>query len=111
MVYVADRENRRVQVFTLDGEYIDQIVWGEDRFALNLALSPDPEQQFLYVGAGAGIMVLDRRTLEVLTTIDGEGMVGSRHLIETDALGNLYIAGASAGAQRLIFAGLAPAVD
>ena len=27
-VYVADRENRRVQVFTLDGEYVDQIVSG-----------------------------------------------------------------------------------
>ena len=28
MVYVADHENRRVQVFTLDGEYVDQIVSG-----------------------------------------------------------------------------------
>jgi len=111
MVYVADRENRRIQVFMLDGEYIDQVVWGEDRFALNLALSPDPEQQFLYVGAGAGIMVLDRRTLEVLTTIEGEDMVGSRHQIETDTQGNLYIAGAGAGAQRLIFTGLVPAAD
>jgi hypothetical protein len=111
MVYVADRENRRVQVFTLDGEYIDQIVWGEDRFALNLALSPDPEQQFLYVGAGAGIMVLDRRTLEVLTNIRGDGMVGSGHQIQTDEQGNLYIAAASRGAQRLIFTGLVAAAD
>lgn len=111
MVYVADRENRRVQVFTLDGKYVDQVVWGEDRFALNLALSPDPEQQFLYVGAGAGIMVLDRRTLKTLTTIKGEGMVGSGHQIQTDAKGNLYIAAASGGAQRLIFTGAVPAAD
>jgi DNA-binding beta-propeller fold protein YncE len=106
MVYVADRENRRVQVFTLDGKYLDQIVWGEDRFALNLALSPDPDQQFLYVGAGAGIMVLDRRTLGILTTIKGEGIVGAGHQIQTDANGNLYVAAASRGAQRLIFTGL-----
>ncbi len=111
MVYVADRENRRVQVFTLDGKYIDQIVWGEDRFALNLALSPDPEQQFLYVGGGAGIMVLDRRTLKILTTIKGEGIVGSGHQIQTDAKGNVYIAAASLGAQRLIFTGLEAASD
>lgn len=111
MVYVADRENRRVQVFTLDGEYIDQIVWGEDRFALNLALSPDPEQRFLYVGAGNGIMVLDRHSLEVLTTIEVAGMVGTRHHIETDQQGNLYIAAGSAGAQRLIFTGLESPTD
>jgi len=109
MVYVADRENRRVQVFTLDGDYVDQIAWGEARFARNLALSPDPEQQFLYVGGGGGIMVLDRRTLEILTTIEGEGMIGSGHHIRTDSQGNLYIAATGAGYQRLIFTGFSPA--
>jgi DNA-binding beta-propeller fold protein YncE len=111
MVYVADRENRRIQVFTLDGDYVDQIVRGEDLFALNLAFSPDTEQKFLYVGGGAGVMVLDRRTLELLATIEGEEVFISPHQIETDAQGNLYIAATGAGAQRLIFTGFAPAVD
>ena len=57
IVYVADRENRRVQVFTLEGEYLDQIIRGDVPFARNVALSPDPDQQFLYVGGGSGIMV------------------------------------------------------
>jgi hypothetical protein len=109
MVYVADRENRRVQVFTLDGEFIDQIIRGDVPFARNLALSPDPEQRFLYVGGGAGIMVFDRRTLEALTTIDGDGVIGPGHQIQTDSQGNLYIAATGAGFQRLIFAGLSPA--
>lgn len=108
MVYVADRENRRVQVFTLDGEYVDQIVWGEARFARNLALSPDPEQRFLYVGGGSGIMVFDRHTLELLTTIEGDGMIGAGHQIQTDSQGNLYIAATGAGFQRLLFMGLSP---
>jgi len=108
MVYVADRENRRVQVFTLEGEYVDQIVRGEVPFARNLALSPDPEQRFLYVGGGSGIMVLDRLTLEVLTTIDGEGVIGPGHQIQTDSKGNLYIAATGAGYQRLIFTGFSP---
>ena len=108
MVYVADRENRRVQVFTLEGEYIDQIVWGDVPFARNLALSPDPEQRFLYVGGGSGIMVLDRRKLEVLTTIEGDGVIGPGHQIQTDSQGNLYIAATGAGFQRLVFMGLAP---
>ena len=106
MVYVADREYRRVQVFTLAGEFVDQIVWGEDRFARNVALSPDPEQQFLYVGGGTGIMVLDRETLEILTTIETD--VGPGHQIQTDADGNLYIAATGNGYQRLMFTGLEP---
>ena len=55
LVYVADRENRRLQVFTLEGEYLDQIIRHDVPFARNVALSPDPQQQFLYVGGGSGI--------------------------------------------------------
>ena len=106
MVYVADRENRRVQVFTLDGEFIDQVVRSDAPFARNLALSPDAEQRFLYVGGGSGIMVLDRRSLEVLTTI--QTTVGTGHQIQTDRHGNLYIAATGAGFERLIFTGLSP---
>ena len=104
MVYVADRENRRVQVFTVEGAYVDQIVWGEAPFARNLALSADAEQQFLYVGGGDGIMVLDRRRLDVLTTLGTT--VGTGHHIQTDSQGNLYIAATGAGFQRLIYTGL-----
>ncbi len=110
IVYVADRENRRVQVFTLDGEYLDQIIWHDAPFARNLALSPDPEQQFLYVGGGNGIRVFDRRSLEFLTTIEGEGVIGAGHHLQTDSKGNLYIAATGSGYQRLLFTGLAPAV-
>jgi len=109
MVYVADRENRRVQVFTIEGEYVDQIVGRDAPFARNIALSPDPEQQFLYVGGGDGIMVLDRLNLDVLPTI--ETTVGTGHLIQTDSLGNLYIAATGVGFQRLIFTGLSSTVE
>ncbi len=110
VVYVADRENRRVQVFTLEGEYVDQIVRGDVPFARNLALSPDPEQRFLYVGGGSGIMVFDRPTLDLLTTVEGDGVIGPGHQIQTDSQGNLYIAATGAGFQRLLFTGLSPAV-
>ena len=109
MVYVADRENRRVQVFTLEGEYVDQIVRRDAPFARNVALSPDPEQRFLYVGGGAGIMVLDRLSLDVLTTIGTT--VGTGHQIQTDSQGNLYIAATGVGFQRLIFTGLATTLE
>ncbi|MDA1184628.1 MAG: hypothetical protein O2930_08290 [Acidobacteria bacterium] len=108
VVYVADRENRRVQVFTMDGEYVDQILRGDIPFARNLALSPDPVQQFLYVGGGDGIMVFDRQSLEFLTTIEGDGVIGAGHQIQTDSQGNLYIAATGSGFQRLLFTGVVP---
>tara|TARA_B100000029_G_scaffold516187_1_gene627501 strand:+ start:5024 stop:6151 length:1128 start_codon:yes stop_codon:yes gene_type:complete len=108
MVYVADREHRRVQVFTLEGEFVDQLVWLEAPFARNLALSHDPDQQFLYVGGGTGYKVVDRHTLEILTTIEGDGIIGPGHQTRTDANGNLYIAATGSGYQRLLFTGFVP---
>ena len=73
MVYVADRENRRVQMFTSDGKFVKQLVRTATPFARDLALSPDPEQQFLYVGGGKAIVVLDRKTLDVVGRDRGAG--------------------------------------
>src|SRR5438132_9424811 len=69
MVYVADREYRRVQMFNKDGKFAKQLVKTDTPFARDLALSPDPEQQFLYVGDGADIVVVDRKTLEAVGSI------------------------------------------
>jgi DNA-binding beta-propeller fold protein YncE len=104
LVYVADRENRRVQVFSLEGEYLDQIVWPEEPFALNPALLTDSAQQFLYVGGGGGIMVLDRHSLGVLSTI--ETTVGTGHQIQVNSVGNLYIVATGLGYERLIIRAL-----
>jgi DNA-binding beta-propeller fold protein YncE len=101
IVYVADRENRRVQTFTLEGKFLKQLVRGSTPFARDLALSPDPAQQFLYVGGGTDIVVVNRKTLEIVTTIQGAGMVGGGHQMQTDSRGNLYIAATTRGLQKL----------
>ena len=106
MVYVADRENRRVQTFTNDGKFVKQLVKTDTPFARNLALSPDPEQQFLYVGNGKDIVVVDRKTLEVVGSVQGPGMLGGGHQIATDAKGNLYVAATGNGMQKLTFKGI-----
>ena len=41
MVYVADRENRRVQSFTVAGAFVKQLLKGDTPFARSIALSPD----------------------------------------------------------------------
>ena len=52
LVYVADRGNKRIQVFTLDGKYVAQQFVGLDspeyQQARSTAFSPDPQQRFLY---------------------------------------------------------------
>ena len=75
-------------------------------FARNLALSPDPQQQFLYVGGGTDIVVVDRKTLEIVGSIQGPGMLGGGHQIATDSKGNIYVAATSRGLQKLTFKGM-----
>jgi DNA-binding beta-propeller fold protein YncE len=106
MVYVADRENRRVQVFRSDGTFVKQLVKTDTGFARDLALSPDPAQQFLYVGNGDNIVVVDRAGLEIVGTVKVPGMIGGGHHIATDSKGNIYVAQTAAGLQKLAYKGM-----
>jgi len=74
-------------------------------FAANLAFSPDAEQQFLYVGGGKTIAIIERKTLEVVGVVAVPGQIGGGHHIATDSKGNLYIAATANGMQRLLFKG------
>ena len=106
-VYVADREYRRVQMFTKDGKFLKQLVRSSEPFARDLALSADTNQQFLYVGGGNGIFIVDRKTLEIVGNIEPAGIIGPGHEIATDSKGNLYIAQTASGLQKLTFKGMA----
>jgi len=106
-VYVADREYRRVQTFTKEGKFLKQLVRTDTPFARDLALSPDPDQQFLYVGGDKGIFIVDRKTLGIVGNIQPPGIIGAGHEIAVDSKGNLYIAQTTAGLQKLTFKGMA----
>src|SRR5437879_537684 len=108
MVYLADRENRRVQKFTNDGKFMKQLIRTGTPFARNLALSADSQQQFLYVGADKGITVVDRKTLDVVGAIQPAGILGPGHHIATDSKGNIYLAQTTDGMQKLVFKGMPP---
>ena len=107
-VYVADREYRRVQMFSKDGKFLKQLVRTGEPFARDLALSPDANQQFLYVGGGNGIYIVDRKTLEIAGKIEPDGIIGPGHEIATDSKGNIYIAQTTAGMQKLTFKRMSP---
>jgi hypothetical protein len=108
-VYLADRENRRLQMFTKDGKFVKQLIKTDAPFARNLALSADPEQQFLYVGADKSIAVVNRKSLDIVGTIAPPGILGAGHHIATDSKGNIYLAQTASGLQKLAFKGTSPA--
>jgi hypothetical protein len=111
-VYVADRENRRIQVFTIDGKFVTQVVLGPKTAGLKSQISPgcvafsaDPQQQFLYASGGSQIVVLDRKTLRVVSSFGG----ANAHHLTTDSKGNIYTAETGQRrAQRFLFKGLQP---
>jgi DNA-binding beta-propeller fold protein YncE len=107
LVYVADRRNNRVQVFTLEGKF-EREIFVERRTKLlgtsfSVAFSPDREQQFLYLAdAGNGrVHIFNRRTLE---EVGGFGRIGHYagqfvflHNIAIDSRGNAYTAEVGSG--------------
>lgn len=93
-------------MFNKDGKFLKQLVRTSEPFARDLALSPDPAQQFLYVGGGKGIYVVDRKTLQIVGNIQPPGIIGPGHQIAVDSKGNLYIAQTTAGLQKLTFKGM-----
>jgi hypothetical protein len=121
LVYVADRGNSRIQVFTLEGKYITQGFVNRRGAAgantvAGLAFSPDAQQQFIYAAdqSNSMIHILRRKTLEVIDSIGTRspkpGDFQGLHHIASDSKGNLYTAEAQVGrrAQKLVFKGLSP---
>jgi hypothetical protein len=118
LVYVADRSNRRVQVFMPDGKYVNQVFVNRagpsNGSAAGLGFSPDPQQQFLYVSdlGNSHIAVLNRKTLQVLYQFGARGTkpgdFQAPHHLAVDSKGNLYTAEVNPGnrAQRFVFKGL-----
>jgi hypothetical protein len=102
LVYVADRRNNRVQVFTIDGTFQRELFVERKTKLLgtsfSVAFSPDPQQELMFLAdAGNGrVHVFDRRSLE---EIGGFGRVGHYagefvflHNVATDSRGNVYTA-------------------
>src|SRR5262245_62774655 len=75
LVYVADRSNRRIQVFTPAGEYVTQVFINRAGpsagSVAGLAFSPDPQQQFLYAGdyGNSDVTMLDSMDIVVICQV------------------------------------------
>ena len=127
LVYVADRVNRRIQVFTVNGKYVTQTFLNGSGPSnpSGLAFSADPEQRFMYVAENETdhLVVVERKTLEVLyqfgkksaipgsrteVTVTAPGEFQGIHYLAVDSKGNLYTSDVDSGnrVQRWMFKGL-----
>jgi hypothetical protein len=109
LVYVADRQHRRIQVFTVDGRYVTQAFINRKgpnpRTGSGLAFSPDPGQRFMYVADfdNGQVVIVDRKTLDVVGSFGSRsgkpGDFQSLHNLASDSKGNLYTAEVAPGAR------------
>ena len=90
-VYVADRENNRVQVFTAEGQFLDQ--WTDFKCPMGI-----------HIDAQQTVYVTDQVPRLSILNLDGELLARGRtfeyaHQVYTDSQGNIY--GADTSNQRV----------
>ena len=120
LLYVCDRVNDRIQVFTPAGKFVKE-QWVakrslSDGSVWDIAFSKDPQQKFIYLADGRNqkVYIIQRDTLEVLTSFgDGgrqPGQFYGVHSIATDSKGNIYTTETYEGRrlQKFVYKGLAP---
>ena len=95
LVYVSDRINNRIQVFTPDGKFIKEGFVSRSALdgrgtAFGVAFSPDKEQKFIYVPDGSNdkVRILDRNTLQIVGSF-GRGTVRGPVALVTQYRGRL----------------------
>ncbi len=117
---MCDRPNDRIQVFSKDGKFVkekriatrtvgDGSVW-------DIAFSKDPAQKFMFLADGKNekIYVIDRASLEVLTSFGDAGRQPGQffavHSIATDSKGNIFTTETYEGKriQKFTYKGLKP---
>jgi hypothetical protein len=119
-VYVCDRPNDRIQVFTKEGKFVkEKQLFPEtlsDGSVWDVAFSRDPKQQFLYVADGANehVYIVDRQSLEVVSQFGAGGRQPGQfrgvHSIAVDSKGNIYTTETYTGKrlQKFVFKGMGP---
>ena len=119
LLYVCDRVNDRIQVFTPDGKFVKEQIIAKntlgDGSAWDIAFSKDPQQKFMYLADGSNqkVYVMLRETLEILTSFgDGGRQPGEEfyavHSIATDSKGNIFTTETYRGqrVQKFVYKGL-----
>src|SRR5690606_2019413 len=107
LVYVADRQSDRIQVFRRDGEFVLEKLVAPATLDIgsvwDLALDPSPDEPWLLVADGHNkkIWILDRASLETVGSFGRGGMQAGQfnwvHNLAIDSAGNVYTAEVNTG--------------
>lgn len=107
LIYVADRRGNRIQVFQQDGTFVSEKIIEPETLASGssfvIALSPDADQEWLYLADGTNhkVWIMNRSDLEVVGSFGRGGrQVGQflrPHGMGVDSQGNIYVGEASTG--------------
>jgi len=118
LVYVCDRVNDRIQVFTREGKFVKEAFFAKNSLGegsvWDVAFSRDPQQTYLFLADGRNhkVRILRRDTLEELATFgDGgrqPGLFYAVHSIAIDSKGNLYTTETYEGkrVQKFVYRGI-----
>ena len=100
LLYVCDRAGDRIQVFHPDGTFVKEGFIEKETLgggsAWDIAFSSDPDQRYIYLadGVNSKVHIIDRESLEVLTSFGDGGRHPGQwygvHSIATDSQGNIY---------------------
>jgi hypothetical protein len=126
-VYIGERGANRIQVFTTDGKWLQDIMVSPNTPArgcggvasvkgspcgttYKLAISKDPQQKYLFVADGHNFVIwmLDRQSGKTLGYFGGNGrLAGQLHFpnaVATDSRGNIYTGEVDTGKRIQKFA-------
>ena len=100
LLYVCDRAGDRIQVFHPDGTFVKEGFIEKETLgggsAWDIAFSSDADQRYIYLadGVNSKVHIIDRESLEVLTSFGDGGRHPGQwygvHSIATDSQGNIY---------------------
>jgi DNA-binding beta-propeller fold protein YncE len=119
LVYVCDRTNNRLQIFRKDGTFVREQFIARETFGSgsvwDLGFSPDPEQRYVIVidGTNQQVYVLDRQSLELVSTFGGGGHWAGQfygaHNLAVNSRGDLFITETYEGkrVQKFTYGGIA----
>src|SRR5262245_40643265 len=100
IVYVDDRTNNRVQLFTPEGKFLSQVrlpaEGGVTPVPAGFAFSPDAKQQYLYVvdSGPMKVQIYDRQSMTLIGSVGNRGPKPGPfdmiHHMATDSKGDIY---------------------
>jgi hypothetical protein len=118
LIYVCDRANNRLQVFTPEGKFVKEGIFAKNTLgsgsAWDIVFTRDPDQRFILMadGQNSRVRVIVRETLEEITAFGAGGRQPGQfygvHSIAMDSKGNLYTTETYEGkrVQKFVYKGI-----